>query len=106
MAFLFMAGLSFSQENQEPSPTDFQYAFEVEFVNEQADEGTIKDIKSYAKDLFEAHPTFSNGAFRVSVPFSVPADRVTQHLGLYGFTVTSIRIVKDGKVLTAENLEQ
>ena len=104
-AFLLFCGLSFAQENQEFSPTNYQYTFEVEFVNSQTDEGTIKDIRSFSKDLFEVHPDFTQGAFKVSTSFPVPEDRVIQYLGQYGFNVTAIRVEKDGKVLTTETSE-
>lgn len=104
-AFLLFCGLSFGQENQEFSSTNYQYTFEIEFVNEQTDDGMVKDIKAFSKDLFEVHPDFTQGTFKVSTYFPVPADRVTQHLGLYGFNVTAIRVEKDGKVLTTETSE-
>ncbi|MDB2657142.1 hypothetical protein N9Y60_03705 [Crocinitomicaceae bacterium] len=105
-AFLFFCGLSFAQENQELSPANYQYSFEIEFVSAQADEGTVKDIRAYSKDLFEVHPTFVQGTFRVATSFSVPEERVIQHLGVYGFNVTSIQVEKDGKILTTKNEEE
>jgi len=102
-AFLLLAGLSFGQENQELY--SYQYSFEVEFIPAQADEGTIKDIKAFSKDLFEVHPNFSQGVFEVFTSFPVPTDRLTQHLASYGFTVTAIRVELDGKVLTTETSE-
>lgn len=105
-AFLLSVGLSFGQENQETALTNYEYSFEIEFVTEQADEAMVKDIQSYSKDLFEVHPKFTQGIFNVSTSFPVPADRVTQHLGLYGFNVVAIRIEKEGKVVTQETSEQ
>lgn len=102
-AFMLFCGVSFAQETQEPSAANYQYQFKIENVNNQADDATVKDIQTYSKDLFEVHPTFSQGTFKVSTTFPVPQDRITEYLELYGFPVTSIRIVKDGTILTTEN---
>jgi len=100
---MLFCGVSFAQEAQEPSATNYQYFFKIENVSNQADDAIIKDIQTYSKDLFEVHPTFSQGTFKVTTAFPVPQDRITQHLELYGFPVSSLRVLKDGTVLTTEN---
>lgn len=105
-AFLLFCGLAYSQENQEGNSGTYQYEFEVEFVNAQTDEGMIKDIRSYAKDLFEIHPTFIDGSFKAETSFEISIDRIPQYLGVYGYNVTAVRMEKDGKVITTETSKQ
>jgi hypothetical protein len=105
-AFLLFCAPSFAQDQQDSNPTNYAYEFEIDNVDAQASEAILKDIKVYSKDLFEAHPTFSQGKFKVTTLFPIPENRVRQYLELYGFYVTTFRIEQDGSVLTTKAEQQ
>lgn len=71
---------------------DYVYTFEIEHVNSEADDATIKTIKTVSKDLFEKHPTFAMGYFQVTTTFPIPEDRIRGFLLENGFMVTNLEI--------------
>lgn len=105
LAFMLLCGVNFAQEQEENS-ANYLYEFAILNVNAQADDATIKDILTYSKDLFEAHPSFSQGSFKIATNFSVPEYRIHQYLELYGFSVSSLIIKKEGQVLTTKAEEK
>ncbi|GAB5417388.1 MAG: hypothetical protein Crog4KO_29700 [Crocinitomicaceae bacterium] len=98
-------GTSIAQE-QEENTSNYLYEFAILNIDAQADEATIKDIRTYSKDLFEVHPTFSQGTFKIVTDIVVPEDRIRQYLELYGFPVTALVVKKGGQVLTTKAEEK
>ena len=105
LAFMFVSGAVVAQEHSENSAS-YSYEIQLENVNSQSSDAIIKDVQTFAKDLFEAHPKFAAGIFSVETDFQVEEDRIRQYLELFGYTVSSVRIVHEGKVLTAKTIEQ
>jgi hypothetical protein len=99
----FLLVFTFLGYAQEGAKDSYTYRFQIENISTQVDEADVKQLQSYAKDLFEAHPQLQNGTFTITTWFPVPENRVRQYLEMYGFPVTTFEVTRNGEVLNSKN---
>lgn len=81
---------------------EFMYSFSIQDINDLSPDADIKTIQAVCKPIFEAHPKFHNGVFRISTNFAVSLDRIEQILLENGFTISDIRVINSKPVHTID----